>query len=240
MLFIRFLSVVFVMFCMALFNSVLADEKPLENSILENITRSIHTLCQPTSDKGKYFDSRIKANGEAEVTLKVFGLSGKVDEAALSKGEWDGIQQVIKEQQGDDNKNYRECVRHLTPIFMDKFMQQRTENDNVVDDLRKKQASLELQRICDIGKGHAKEKAAGAGVLHSAKNGGLTGAACGFLLAFAAVDMGATFGICTVASGASAFIGLSDVYINTYLDNLDDRCSQEFDGQLYKGRLKTT
>jgi hypothetical protein len=42
-------------------------------------------------------------------------------EAEFTKEEWDGVQQVLKEQQSDENKDYRACARELTPKFLEKF-----------------------------------------------------------------------------------------------------------------------
>ena len=61
------------------------------------------------------WDIRVKGGGEAAIKLKLAEI-GVTGEANFSKGEWEGIRSTV-----EDTKNYRDCVKSLSPIFIDKF-----------------------------------------------------------------------------------------------------------------------
>lgn len=82
---------------------------------LSQITDNIMKVCDKPENAGNYWDIRVKGNGEAEIKLKLAGI-GVTGEAAFSKAEWDDIQKTV-----EDNKDYRDCVKALSPIFIKKF-----------------------------------------------------------------------------------------------------------------------
>ncbi len=82
---------------------------------LSQITDNIMKVCDKPENAGNYWDIRVKGNGEAEIKLKLAGI-GVTGEAAFSKSEWDDIQRTV-----EDNKDYRDCVKALSPIFIKKF-----------------------------------------------------------------------------------------------------------------------
>ncbi|VAX04715.1 hypothetical protein MNBD_GAMMA20-877 [hydrothermal vent metagenome] len=100
----------FVISATVLCSSVFANE-----SIMKNITDNIVKVCDKPEDAGKYWDMKVKGDGAAELKLKLaeFGITGG---AEFSKGEWQGVRTTI-----ENNKNYRDCVKQLTPIFIEKF-----------------------------------------------------------------------------------------------------------------------
>lgn len=86
----------------------------------EQIKQTVKDICLSPTDKGKYWDVDLSGKGDATIKFKNMkpGISG---EARLRKGEWEGVQQVLKEHQAADNDSYRKCVMKLTPIFLDKL-----------------------------------------------------------------------------------------------------------------------
>lgn len=92
-----------------------------ESSLMEQVTLNVKEVCQAPSDSGKYWDVKLEGGGDAKVKLKLadMGVSGQ---AEFSKGEWQGVQRVLQEQQAYDSANYRECVKKLTPLFLEKFV----------------------------------------------------------------------------------------------------------------------
>ena len=96
-----------------------ASQKPLIEIVVENLK----TVCLAPSDKGKYWEENIA--GQGDINVKLIGplQAGVKGEAKFSKGGvWEGVQQVLKERQADDNARYRQCVEKLTPLFLDKFV----------------------------------------------------------------------------------------------------------------------
>jgi len=87
---------------------------------MEPVTKNILAICMAPANKGSYWDVQIKGSGDANVKLKLADGSLSV-EAMFRKGEWNGVQQVIKEQQASENANYRICTEKLTSLFLEKF-----------------------------------------------------------------------------------------------------------------------
>lgn len=102
-----------ICFALVLSNGVVADN-------MEAIVKGVQAVCQSPSQAGKYWN--VTAAGEAtangSVRLVTAGIAGEV---TFTKGEWDGVQQVLKAQQAVDNKSFRECSIALTPLFLAKF-----------------------------------------------------------------------------------------------------------------------
>lgn len=88
-----------------------------ENKI---VRESVLELCRGGSLQGK--TSSVSVKGEGKVTTVLFkklveaGLNGT---AEFSKAEWDGIKPLLPET--FDSKAYVECVKELTPKFLDKY-----------------------------------------------------------------------------------------------------------------------
>ena len=84
------------------------------------ITDSVLELCRGDSLTGK--DTSVLVKRESKVTtvllkkLVDIGLDGK---AEFSRKEWADIQPLLPESL--DSKAYTECVKTLTPIFLEKY-----------------------------------------------------------------------------------------------------------------------
>jgi len=106
-------NVICFIFSLVISNNVFAGDS-------DRIVQNIKSVCLSPSESGKYWDVSVtgKVNGEATVRLINIGVNG---EANFSKGEWDSVQHVLKEQRAGDNANYRDCVTKITPLFLKKF-----------------------------------------------------------------------------------------------------------------------
>jgi hypothetical protein len=87
---------------------------------LDNISKNVQAVCQSPSQQGKYWNVTAtgKAGANGTIRLASVGVNG---EATFSKGEWEGVQQVLKAHQAGDNASYRICAEKLTPLFLEKF-----------------------------------------------------------------------------------------------------------------------
>jgi hypothetical protein len=92
-------------------------------TLMDAITNNVRAVCQSPSDQGKHWSVKAKGDGSVTIGLKFAKLANlnTNGEAEFTKEEWEGVQQVLKEQQSDDNKDYRACARELTPKFLEKF-----------------------------------------------------------------------------------------------------------------------
>ncbi|MGH8601812.1 MAG: hypothetical protein ACREXR_03235 [Gammaproteobacteria bacterium] len=103
----------------------LANSEPANSgTLMEAITNNVRAVCQSPSDRGQHWLVKAKGDGGATIGLwlpNIANLSGK-GEAEFTREEWEGVQQVLKEQQLDENKDYRACARALTPRFLEKFI----------------------------------------------------------------------------------------------------------------------
>jgi hypothetical protein len=87
---------------------------------LDAVRESVMSICQSPNGDGTYVN--IEGEGEAGVSvqiLKLVGSGAAKGKAKFSKEEWTGIRKVA--DQAAENKDYRACVRELTPKFLDKF-----------------------------------------------------------------------------------------------------------------------
>lgn len=96
-----------------------------DTSILDKITKNIKDVCQSPDSRSSYWDVSAKAGGGTNKLVKLVGI-GVNAEASFSKKEWDGVQKVLKTDQAKDNENYRKCVSTLTPLFLNKFVPEKT------------------------------------------------------------------------------------------------------------------
>ncbi len=89
-------------------------------SDIDMITQNVKSVCESPSQAGKYWNVTTtgKADAKGSIRLASIGVNG---EATFTKGEWEGVQQVLKTQQSADNANYRDCAVKLTPLFLEKF-----------------------------------------------------------------------------------------------------------------------
>ena len=99
------------------------------DSIMDQITRNIREVCQAPSNSGNYWEVKLSGDGAAKVRLKLVDI-GMSTQAQFSQGEWQGVQQVLREQQAQENASYRVCAEKLTPIFLEKFAH-RAKPDNL-------------------------------------------------------------------------------------------------------------
>lgn len=87
---------------------------------LDKIAESVRLVCQAPGQSGKYWDVSLKGRGDAQVKIRNIELGGISAEALFTKSEWEGVQQVLKDQQAADNLNYRACAREITKLFVSK------------------------------------------------------------------------------------------------------------------------
>ncbi len=86
----------------------------------DKVVESVRAVCQSPSQQGKYWNVEGKGDAGANALIRLIGVSIN-GEASFTKGEWEGVQQVLKEQQSADNASYRDCAVKLTPLFLEKF-----------------------------------------------------------------------------------------------------------------------
>lgn len=92
---------------------------------VEQIVAAVRDLCQSPNGNGKVTEFKVGASGDAKVKIKL--ADGKLGgEVAFSRTEWEGVRKVLTEQQAAENANYRECVKTLTPTFMEKLAPKQT------------------------------------------------------------------------------------------------------------------
>jgi len=90
-----------------------------EDNFTKQVVDSVTSVCRTPDEKGKHWE--VEAIGKGDVNLKLLrkipgvGVEGKI---SFSKGEWEGVQRVLRDHQASENADYRQCVRELTPLFM--------------------------------------------------------------------------------------------------------------------------
>ena len=96
------------------FSSAASYTYSQDNSI-SDITDNIAKVCDKPGKAGSYWDIKVKGDGAAEIKLKLakLGLSGEAD---FTKGEWEGVKSTV-----ENSKDYRDCVKSLSPLFIEKF-----------------------------------------------------------------------------------------------------------------------
>ncbi|VAX01002.1 hypothetical protein MNBD_GAMMA20-1539 [hydrothermal vent metagenome] len=95
--------------------SVLPAFAANDTEALSQIAENLKQVCDKPENAGNYWDIRAKGNGGAEIKLKLADI-GMTGEATFSKAEWHDIQKTV-----EDNNDYRNCVKALSPIFIEKF-----------------------------------------------------------------------------------------------------------------------
>lgn len=91
-----------------------------ESEVKMIVTDSVLELCKgwPLAEKGTSVQVKIEDKVTTVLLKKLvdIGLDGK---AEFSRKEWAGIQPLLPESL--DSKAYTECVKTLTPIFLEKY-----------------------------------------------------------------------------------------------------------------------
>lgn len=83
----------------------------INDEVMRDITNTVRSLCNSPDRQGS--DVSIEGNVEGGAIVKMLGIGGEV---SLSRSQWEGIKDFLS-----DRANLRECVRHLTPIFLENF-----------------------------------------------------------------------------------------------------------------------
>ncbi len=94
---------------------------PMAGASMQEIVSGVQKLC---GGSGSGVDLQISGDAAATASKAVSILvNGKISgSATFSRSEWDGVRAVR-----DDAKSYTECVKSLTPVFIDKFAQKKAE-----------------------------------------------------------------------------------------------------------------
>ncbi|MGH8615766.1 MAG: hypothetical protein ACREYF_28070 [Gammaproteobacteria bacterium] len=108
--------------CWLLAANLANGETADRDALMEAITNNVRAVCQSPSDQGRHWSVKAKGDGGTTIGLRHIANLNVKGEAEFSKEEWQGVQQVLKKQQLDDNKDYRACARELTPTFLEKFV----------------------------------------------------------------------------------------------------------------------
>ena len=96
------------------------------------LIENINAVCLAPSQQGKYWNVTVKGDIKADGSVKLIA-AGVKGEATFTKGEWQGVQQVLKERQADDNDSFRKCSMTLTPLFLEKFAPKKPAAENNIE-----------------------------------------------------------------------------------------------------------
>lgn len=113
----RMLTILALLVFFAATQKAQGQDSEISDTRLQDITSAITQICHHPSRRGEYWD--VKVTGEGKAIIKLIGLGV---EATFSKGEWDGVKEVLTpEGQVADRARARECAEKLTPLFLEKF-----------------------------------------------------------------------------------------------------------------------
>jgi hypothetical protein len=84
------------------------------------VVQAVKAVCTRPGTQGEQWSVSGDVKGDVGIQLRLLKVAGAGGTLHFSKEEWSGIQRVLAAQQADDNKDYRQCVRELTPKFLDK------------------------------------------------------------------------------------------------------------------------
>ncbi len=120
------------------------------DTVLDEVTKSVNSVCLGSlGSEGQKWDVQVLATGDVKVGLKFAGKVAADAKVALTKSEWDGVQQVLREHQQMDNASYRDCVEKITPLFLGNIKEERNISSQI---LNKEESELKLP-ISIIGGG---------------------------------------------------------------------------------------
>lgn len=88
---------------------------------LEEVVKNVQGVCLAPGEQGERWDVKVQASGDVKVGLKIAGKAGVDAKVDFTKSQWEGVQQVLREQQQQDNENYRECAKNIAPLFISKL-----------------------------------------------------------------------------------------------------------------------
>ena len=91
------------------------------------IINNLKSLCQSSDRQSKYF--KINGKGDFGVNITLLNTKGNIT-GTISKENWEGVQRVLRKQQLMENKDYRECIKELTPLFIKTFVSTNQQNVN--------------------------------------------------------------------------------------------------------------
>ncbi len=122
---------------------------------LDSTSKDIKALCG-LAEHGEYSKIQRKAQIQADGSVKLASIGGK-GEISFSKGDWDGVNQVLQEHQAGDNKDYRACVANALPYFKRKLTT--TKSSTAVEKTSDKKDTLtigkqEAKKIINVGEMH--------------------------------------------------------------------------------------
>ena len=100
-----FLTRIFVAFIIYFLSNMLAHAVDLDE-----LTEKVRTLCRGDEESGQILEN------DSHRTVEI---GDSRDTINFSSSEWRGVQQVLREHQEADNRDYRACVRELTPLFLE-------------------------------------------------------------------------------------------------------------------------
>jgi len=89
-----------------------ADKEPID-LVTENLT----WLCDKPSLAGSRWDIKVTGDGDAGLRIKALPKIGVGGEVEFKREEWDGIKNTV-----ENSANYRDCVRDLLPVFLERFV----------------------------------------------------------------------------------------------------------------------
>ena len=119
------------------------------DTVLDEVTKSVNSVCLAPGSEGQKWDVQVLATGDVKVGLKFAGKVAADAKVALTKSEWDGVQQVLREHQQMDNASYRDCAEKITPLFLGNIKEERNISSQI---LNKEESELKLP-ISIIGGG---------------------------------------------------------------------------------------
>lgn len=102
---------------------LLLSDIPLAYADLDQVViEDIRSVCTQPSVAGQRWTVKGSISELNGVTVNVGALrsdeySGDI---VFTREEWSGVQQVLADQQASDNANYRECVRDISRVMLDK------------------------------------------------------------------------------------------------------------------------
>ena len=102
-----------------------------DTDVLDRTIAAVQEVCRAPADQASHWKVEGSARVDGQVRVKLLGIVGAGVDASFTGEEWNGVQQVLREQQASDNKNYRECVKAILPLILDRFFPERPETPSI-------------------------------------------------------------------------------------------------------------